>query len=86
MKKTLLSFALFLFGFVYSQHKFLEVPKLSEEDLKSTKSEKYEDAPAEVLYRSVHFQIDYNGSLNKNVISRIKIYNKDNASDSLDHE
>lgn len=86
MKKTLLSFALFLFGFVYSQYKFLEVPKLSEEDLKSTKSEKYEDAPAEVLYRSVHFQIDYNGSLNKNVISRIKIYNKDNASDFLDHE
>ena len=38
------------------------------------------------MYRSVHFQIDYNGSLNKNVISRIKIYNKDNASDFLDHE
>lgn len=86
MRKFLLTLNLFLFGFIYSQHEFLDVPKLSEEDVKSVKSLKYEDAPAEILYQSTHFRIDYDGSLYKNVITRIKIYQKDNASDYLNHE
>lgn len=86
MKKILLSVSLFLFGFIYSQHEFLKIPKLSEEDLKSTKSAKYEDAPAEILFQSTHFMIDYDGSLYQNVVKRVKIYNKDNAADYLDHE
>ncbi|KIA88128.1 DUF3857 domain-containing protein [Kaistella jeonii] len=86
MKKILLSFCLLLFGFIYSQHKFLETPKLSDEDLKREKSEKYPDAPAEVLYRSIHFRVDYDGYIYKDVTDRVKIYNKDNASTFLDHQ
>lgn len=86
MKKILFFVTLFSYGFIYSQHEFLKVPKLSEEDLKSTKSAKYEDVPAEILYQSTHFRIDYDGSLYKNVINRVKIYNKDNAAAYLDHE
>ncbi|MGZ5272703.1 MAG: transglutaminase domain-containing protein [Kaistella sp.] len=86
MKKILFALAVGLSGFVYSQHKFLEIPKLSEEDLKSEKSAKFGDVPAEVLYRSTHFRIDYDGNLYQNVVSRVKIYNKDNASDYLGQE
>lgn len=71
----------------YSQkHEFLDVPKLSEEDVKSVKSAKYEDAPAEILYQSTHFRIDYDWSMTQNIVKRIKIYNKDNAEDFLNHE
>ncbi|SIS44174.1 Transglutaminase-like superfamily protein [Kaistella chaponensis] len=84
MKKNLFFLSLFLFGFVSSQHKFLEIPKISDDDLKSTKSAKYPDAPAEVLFRSIHFRIDYDGFLYKDVVDRVKIYNKDNAADYLD--
>ncbi|MGZ5284208.1 MAG: transglutaminase domain-containing protein [Kaistella sp.] len=86
MKKILFALAVGLSGFAYSQHKFLEIPKLSEEDLKSEKSAKFGDVPAEVLYRSTHFRIDYDGNLYQNVVSRVKIYNKDNASDYLGQE
>ena len=77
---------LFVSCILFSQHKFLDTPKLNEEDLKSEKSTKYPDAAAEILYRSVHFRVDYDGYLTQDIVSRIKIYNKDNASDFLDHE
>ena len=57
MKKFTLFIGCFLVSFLYSQHKFLNDPKLSDEDLKSTQSKIEADAPAEVLYRSVHFMI-----------------------------
>ncbi len=85
MKKILLCFAFSITGFLGAQHKFLTYPKLADEDLKSEKSTQVSDAPAEILYRSVHFRIDYDGTLHQKVFSRIKIYNKDNASDYLDH-
>ncbi|WP_332032824.1 DUF3857 domain-containing protein [Kaistella sp.] len=86
MKKILLCFAFSVTGLLGAQHKFLTYPKLSDEDLKSEKSTQVSDAPAEILYRSVHFRIDYDGTLHQKVFSRIKIYNKDNASDYLDHK
>ena len=86
MKKILLVLAVSLSGLIFSQHKFLDTPKLSEEDLKSEKSAKFGDVPAEILYRSYHFRIDYDGSLYKNIVSRVKIYNKDNAADYLNQE
>ncbi|WP_133439726.1 DUF3857 domain-containing protein [Chryseobacterium salivictor] len=86
MQKFILFTACFVASIVYSQHKFLNDPKLSEEDLKSTQSKIEVDAPAEILYRSVHFMIDYNGYLTQEIVSRVKIYNKDNAGDYLDHE
>lgn len=86
MKKILLCLAFSVAGLLSAQHKFLNYPKLSDEDLKSEISTKVPDAPAEILYRSVHFRIDYDGTLHQKVFSRIKIYNKDNASDYLDHK
>ncbi len=86
MKKILLVLTASLSGLIFSQHKFLDTPKLSEEDLKSEKSAKFGDVPAEILYRSYHFRIDYDGSLYKNIVSRVKIYNKDNAADYLNQE
>ena len=77
---------LFVSTFLFSQHKFLDTPKLTEEDLKSEKSAKYPDAAAEVLYRSIHFRVDYDGYLTQDIVSRVKIYNKDNAEDFLDHQ
>lgn len=86
IKKLTLFIGCFLVSFLYAQHKFLNDPKLSDDDLKSSKSDIEADAPAEVLYRSVHFMIDYNGYLTQEIVKRIKIYNKDNAGDYLDHE
>ena len=86
MKKILFVFAVSLSGMIFSQHKFLDTPKLSEEDLKSEKSAKFGDVPAEILYRSYHFRIDYDGKLYQTIVSRVKIYNKDNAAGYLDQE
>ncbi len=86
MKKILFLSAILIIGLANSQHKFLDVPKLSEADLKSQKSDKYVDAPAEVLYKSSHFLIDYNGHMYQKVTKRVKIYNKDNAAEYLSHE
>lgn len=85
MKKILFLSAILIIGLANSQHKFLDFPKLSEADLKSTKSVIYADAPAEILHRSTHFRVDNNGHMYQKVINRVKIYNKDNASNYLDH-
>jgi len=86
MKKFLLLALGFSFSMFFSQHKFLETPKLSDEDVAGTKSVKDPEAAAEVLYRSFHYRVDYDGNMYTDIISRVKIYNKDNASDFLDHE
>ena len=86
IKKFTLFTACILTNFLYSQHKFLNDPKLSDEDLKSIQSTIEADAPAEVLYRSVHYMIDYNGYLTQEIISRVKIYNKENAGEYLNQE
>lgn len=86
IRKFTLLIGCFFASILYSQHKFLNDPKLSDEDLKSTQSKIEADAPAEVLYRSVHYMIDYNGFLTQEIVSRVKIYNKENAGDYLDYE
>lgn len=86
MNRKLYFLLLFVSSLFFSQHKFLETPKLSEQDLKSEKSAKYPDAAAEVLYRSIHYRVDYDGYLTQDIISRVKIYDKDNAGDFLDHQ
>lgn len=86
MIQKLYYLSLFVSALFFSQHKFLDNPKLNEEDLKSEKSAKYPDAAAEVLYRSVHYRVDYDGYLTQDIVSRVKIYNKDNAGDFLDHQ
>lgn len=76
------------FLFVKAQkHKFLDPPKFSEADLSKQKSALDENAPAEILYKSLHFSIDYNtGNLIKQAFYRVKIYDKDKAEEWLNLE
>ncbi len=75
-------------AFLYAQkHEFLKMPKFTIEDLKKTKSEIDEKAPAEILYRSVHYRIDNStGDLIKNISYRIKVYDKDKVEDLINLE
>jgi len=89
MKKKLLT--AFCFGIIISvngqKHEFLDPPKFDNADLSKTKSTLDENAPAEILYKSVHFNVDPStGTLRKNVFYRVKIYNKDKAEDWLNLE
>lgn len=89
MKKILfLAFCSVNFIFVEAQkHQFLEPPKFSDADLSKQKSALDENAPAEILYKSLHFSIDNNtGNLVKKAFYRVKIYDKDKAEDWLNLE
>ncbi|WP_326982933.1 transglutaminase domain-containing protein [Chryseobacterium sp. MYb264] len=69
------------------KHEFLDFPKFNEADLSKTKSELDENAPAEILYKSVHFNVDTNtGNLRKTAFYRVKIYDKDKVEDWLNLE
>lgn len=69
------------------KHEFLDPPKFNEADLSKTKSALDENAPAEILYKSVHFLVDITtGDLHKKYFYRVKIYNKDKAEDWLNVE
>ncbi|MET3036997.1 transglutaminase-like domain-containing protein [Chryseobacterium sp. NRRL B-14859] len=69
------------------KHEFLDFPKFSDADLSKTKSLLDENAPAEILFKSVHFMIDsQTGNLHKKYFYRVKIYNKDKAEDWLNVE
>ncbi|MBB6369455.1 transglutaminase domain-containing protein [Chryseobacterium shigense] len=89
MKKNLLT--AFCFGILISvngqKHEFLDPPKFDNADLSKAKSALDENAPAEILYKSVHFDIDTStGDLRKKVFYRVKIYDKDKAEDWLNLE
>jgi hypothetical protein len=89
MKKILfIAFCSLQFIFVEAQkHKFLDPPKFNEADLSKQKSALDENAPAEILYKSLHFSIsNTNGNLVKNTFYRVKIYDKDKAEDWLNVE
>lgn len=85
MKKTLFLFLSFCSTAIFAQ-KFLDVPKLSDADVASVKCAGDAEAPAEVLYRSYHYRVDYNGNMYTDIISRVKIYKKNDAGDFLQHE
>ena len=87
MKTRLIIFALIISGvFIFGQYKFLDVPKLDIKDVSSAQYEKNPSEAAEVLYRSYHYWIEYNGQMNIDVISRVKIYKKDQAEKFLNQE
>jgi hypothetical protein len=89
MKKLILiAFCLMNFIFIEAQkHEFLEPPKFNDADLSKQKSALDENAPAEILYKSLHFNIEYNtGNLIKQAFYRVKIYDKDKAEDWLNLE
>jgi len=89
MKKIIL-IAICSMNFIFveaQKHQFLEVPKFNDADLSRQKSALDENAPAEILYKSLHFSIDNSsGNLVKKAFYRIKIYDKDKAEDWLNLE
>ena len=86
MKKLLSIFLLSVTILVFGQHKFNDIPKFNEADLSKTKSTIKEDAPAEILYKSVQNELYTDGTMDFKVFSRIKIYDKDKAADYLNIE
>ncbi|MCY0977481.1 DUF3857 domain-containing protein [Chryseobacterium wangxinyae] len=88
MKKLLMICVILMTSSIVAQkHEFLKMPKFTIEDLKKSKSNIDEKAPAEILYRSIHYRIDpYNGQLIKNFAYRVKIYDKDKSEDWLNLE
>ncbi|WP_228448132.1 MULTISPECIES: hypothetical protein [unclassified Chryseobacterium] len=55
------------------KHEFLNPPKFADADLSKTKSLLDENAPAEILYKSVHFMVDHTiGELHKNIFTGLK--------------
>ena len=70
----------------FAQHKFLDLPKLDKKDLQTTSYEKNPSEAAEVLYRSYHYWIEYSGHMHLEVVSRVKIYKKDQAEQFLNQE
>ena len=71
---------------VFGQNKFLDVPKLDKADLQSTSYAKNPSEAAEVLYRTYHYWIEYSGQMHLEVVSRVKIYKKDQAEKFLNQE
>lgn len=84
MRTPLLMMALLISSLSFSQ-KFLDPPKLDIEDLKLTTYVKNTSEPAEVLYKSYHYYI-IDGELHLDVVSRVKIYKKDDAKKFLEEE
>ncbi|MDC8103227.1 DUF3857 domain-containing protein [Chryseobacterium sp. PTM-20240506] len=69
------------------KQEFLNPPKFNDTDLSKQKSLLDENAPAEILYKSVSFNIDSNnGTLQKRAFYRVKIYDKEKAEDWLNLE
>ncbi len=84
MRTYLLIIALLTSNLIFSQ-KFLDPPKLDIEDLKLTSYTKNPSEAAEVIYKSYHYYIT-DGDLHLDVISRVKIYKKDDAKKFLEEE
>ena len=84
MKNIITLLSLFLISTtVFAQNQqFLKVPKFNKEDLKKEKSEIDPKAPAELLYRAIHYRIDNRtGNLIREYTYRVKIYEKDKSED-----
>nr|MBP6577407.1 hypothetical protein [Chryseobacterium sp.] len=56
---------------IFGQYKFLDTPKLDKKDLQSTSYAKNPSEPAEVLYKTYHYWIEYNGQMHLEVVSRV---------------
>ncbi|MFC0343982.1 transglutaminase-like domain-containing protein [Epilithonimonas hispanica] len=70
---------------IFAQYKYLDLPKLDNNDLKATSYAKNPSEAAEILFKSYHYYIT-DGQLNLDVISRVKIYKKDQAEKFLNQE
>lgn len=85
MRIYFLLIATFFANLTFSQ-KFLDPPKLDIEDLKTTSYAANPSEAAEVLYKSYHYYIDFTFTLTFDVVSRVKIYKKDDAKKFLEEE
>lgn len=89
MKKKLILLLFSITNLVFSQeHKFLNYPKFDEADLKKTHSQIEKNAPAEILYNSVSYNVASVGwyQVTKKFFSKIKIYDKKKADEWLNIE
>ncbi|HEX7870648.1 MAG TPA: transglutaminase, partial [Chryseobacterium sp.] len=82
-KIIILSLLLFVNATILAQkQEFLKIPKFNKDDLKKEKSAIDAKAPAEILYRSIHYRIDNSsGNLIKKYAYRVKIYDKEKTED-----
>ena len=85
-KLLFLSTLLCSLSFLAQKHTYLEEPKLTDADVQNMTPLVKADAPAEILYQSYHYRIDFNGTMYNEIVSRIKIYDKEKANDYLDVE
>lgn len=82
-RKLTVAVSCMVFNIVFSQHKFLSPPVFDEADLKKSNSLIEKDAPAEILYNSMRYNILNDISVEKEFYSKIKIYDKKRAEDWL---
>ncbi|MFZ4927799.1 transglutaminase domain-containing protein [Chryseobacterium sp. Mn2064] len=71
------------FNIFFAQNKFLSPPPFDEADLKKTNSLIETNAPAEIIYNSMRYNILNDKSLEKEYYSKIKIYDKKRSEDWL---
>ncbi|HCN47548.1 MAG TPA: transglutaminase [Chryseobacterium sp.] len=69
--------------FFAQQHQFLSPPPFDEADLRKTNSLVDKNAPAEILYNSVRYNIMNDASAENEYYSKIKIYDKKRAEEWL---
>lgn len=86
MKKITFLCVICVSSLSFAQHKFLSPPEFNQADLTKAKSAINADAPAEILYRSVHYRIDDYGMIDKMYHYRIKIYDKEKSEELLNLE
>jgi hypothetical protein len=85
LNKLSILFLLIMNWCLSQEHKFLAYPKFDEGDLKKTHSLIEANAPAEILYTSIRYNIK-GFSCEKTVYSKIKIYDKKNSDEWLNIE
>ena len=86
IKNTILLLCLLILNLFFSQnHKFLSRPSFDEADLKKKNSLIEKNAPAEILYNSVRYNIT-GASAEKTYYSKIKIYDKKRSEEWLNIE
>ena len=83
-KHTLWSACIFATTVLYGQKAdVFVIPKVTVEDLNSTKPKNGSDAPAEILYRSLKQSVRPNFEIETTYTERIKVYNKTQAAEYL---
>lgn len=85
MKKLLLIISIILFTKSYSQEIKYSYGRVSEKELTEKESSISQESPAEIIYKDVAFVLDNTGNIELVVSERIKIYDKDKASDYLNY-